>query len=135
MPALNWNKKYSVNIALIDEQHKKIVELLNVLSEAIAAGKAQDVLAKVMEEVMAYAKYHFKTEESLLTEHKFPGLAEHKKEHEGFAAKAALLYEDAKKGKPAVVPETVRFLIDWLDHHIVEVDQKYSAFLNSKGIF
>ena len=46
---LEWNDKYSVNISLIDEQHKKLFDIIN---KAIIAKKhskvAKDVLRILM---------------------------------------------------------------------------------------
>jgi hemerythrin len=44
------------------------------------------------------------------------------------------LYAKGQEGKVSVTVDTMVFLKDWLNHHILETDKKFSAFLNSKGV-
>ena len=97
MPAFQWEEKYSLNIAIIDEQHKKIIELLNKLFDAIAIDQVSKVLVPIIEEIVAYSDYHFVTEEFFMTTHRYPEYAEHKKEHDEFRAQALHLRESVKE--------------------------------------
>lgn len=135
MPKFQWEEKYSVNIAVIDDQHKKIVELLNTLSDAAAANELQKVIELIVEEVVAYSIYHFTTEELLMTTHHYPEYEEHKKEHDDFRAKVSDFQKNAKSKGVAIVPEVLELLTNWLDHHILTVDKKYGPFLNERGVF
>lgn len=38
MPLIEWNDSFSVKIDSIDEQHKKLVDLLNSLNEEMVQG-------------------------------------------------------------------------------------------------
>ena len=135
MSHIAWDEKYSVNISVIDEQHRKIVDLLNLLFDAYASGKTQEALAKIVKEITDYAGYHFATEETFMKTYDFPGLAEHQKEHEDFRNKVIAFQKDLAKGKQTLSVEIASFLTSWLDHHILHVDKEYGPFLNEKGIY
>lgn len=43
-----WSDKYSVNINEIDNQHKKLVDILSSLHDSMKAGKGSEVLGKTL---------------------------------------------------------------------------------------
>jgi hemerythrin-like metal-binding protein len=135
MPEIQWEEQYSVNIAIVNEQHKKIIELLNRLSAATASDEVQNVIEAIVEEVVTYSNYHFTTEELLMTTHGYPEYEEHRKEHDDFRAQASDFQKNVRTKGPAIVPDVIKLLTNWLDHHIMTVDKKYGPFLNERGIF
>ena len=66
MGYIRWSEKYSVNVTKIDEQHKKLVSLINEMYDAMRAGKGKDILGAVIAKIVDYTVYHFSTEELLL---------------------------------------------------------------------
>ena len=66
MAFFDWKENYSVGIAKLDDQHKKLVSFLNDLYSAMKAGKGTDVLDEVLKGMVAYTKTHFVTEENLM---------------------------------------------------------------------
>lgn len=44
MAFINWSDKLSVGVQQMDMQHKRLVELINELYEAMNSGKGNDVL-------------------------------------------------------------------------------------------
>ena len=56
MSLFAWSAKYSLHIGQIDEQHKKLVGMLNDLFDAMKAGKGNDVLDNVLSQLIAYTK-------------------------------------------------------------------------------
>ena len=134
MPRIAWEEKYSVNIRVIDGQHKKIFEILGNLYDNIGKENDSKFLSDRVWELSLYAVVHFDTEELFMSEYYFPGYEEHKKEHEAFKLKIAFFRKDLEEGKASLPLEMVSFLTNWLEHHILTVDKKYSQFLNEKGI-
>jgi len=53
MSYLKWSDKYSLNVAEIDEQHKKLVGLVNEMYDAMHAGKGRDIIGTVIAEFVA----------------------------------------------------------------------------------
>src|ERR1019366_2927059 len=60
-----WQKNYSLGISLIDEQHQKLVLLLNKLAASLATQANTAELKNIFNELALYAIYHFQTEEGV----------------------------------------------------------------------
>jgi hemerythrin len=135
MSHIVWDEKYSVNIEVIDEQHKKIIEVLGQLFDEMGKKKSREVLKAILDQMIWYAGEHFGTEEIFMKQYNFPGYEEHKKEHEAFKEKVVVFQKDFASGKEALSVNMLRFLTEWLDHHILDIDKQYGPFLNEKGIF
>jgi hemerythrin len=129
-----WKDEYSVNIKQIDEQHKKLVAILNELHSAMLTGKATDSLGIILDELLDYTKYHFKTEEDLMKEHNYTHYTIHKDNHDEFVTKILQFYDEFKSGKKAISIDLMFFLRDWLINHINGTDKMYSQFFNNRGI-
>ncbi len=134
MPLLSWKDAYSVKIKEIDDQHRNLIKMINELNDAMAAGKAKDVLGEILARLVSYTANHFANEERLMQAHGYQGFAEHKDKHEKMTAKVLDLQRQYKLGKAAMTIEVMDFLKKWLDKHILGTDMQYSAFLNSKGV-
>lgn len=134
MPLINWNDTFSVNIAEIDQQHKELVSMINELNDAMKERRGKEVLGKILNELFAYTATHFKTEEDLFAKYGYPSSESHKKEHVAFVKKVSEFKEGFEKGRLSVTSEVMNFLSDWLRHHIMGTDKKYSQFLNEKGV-
>jgi len=131
-----WEEKYSVNVKEIDEQHKKLVSILNELHTAMLGAKANYVLLKkILNELIEYTVYHFKTEEQYMVKYLYPKYAEHKESHKNLTEKVLSFYSDFEKGKKLLTVELLFFLKDWLTNHILGEDKMYSQFFNNKGLF
>lgn len=134
MSLLNWNENYSVKVEVFDNQHKKLVEIINELHEAMRAGKSKDVLDKIFGELIDYTVHHFAAEETLMKKHAFPGYETHKAEHEELTQQALKLQADFKSGRAMLSLEVMEFLKKWLLEHIMGTDAQYSDFLQAHGV-
>lgn len=134
MALMMWSDSLSVNIKEIDEQHKKLIGMLNELHDAMKAGKGNDVTGKVLSGLIQYVATHFAHEEKLMTAHAYPDLAKHKTEHELLTKQATDLAKQFQAGKPVLTVELMTFLKNWLSNHILGTDKRYGPYLNSKGV-
>ncbi|WLE97004.1 MAG: bacteriohemerythrin [Candidatus Electrothrix communis] len=134
MSLIRWNDSYSVNIAKIDQEHKQLVGMVNELTDAMKAGKGNDVLGEILDNLIAYTASHFQTEEKYFKEFKYPHEREHKKEHVEFVKKVLEFKKGFDQGKNIVSVSVLHFLSNWLQTHIKGADMKYSRFLNEKGV-
>jgi hemerythrin len=131
---VEWDDKYSVKIPLIDEQHKELLEHTNTLYRGCLSGTEEERIAHFMEAVhivVDYTKYHFSAEEKMLENVKYPELARHRKEHEGFVQKIVDDVKSFQNGEKFVPNNFVRFLKDWILSHIAMEDTKYSQYIFS----
>jgi hemerythrin len=133
MPIFTWNDSYSVSVASMDNQHKKLFDLINQLHDAMAAGKGKEIIGTVLNEMLDYTKTHFTAEEKILEKHNYPGLPEQKKQHGIYIQKVVEMQEKAKTGNLVLSLEASQFLKEWLLNHILVIDKKYSDLLATKG--
>jgi hemerythrin len=134
MPLITWTEKYSVNIAEIDEQHKKLINMLCQLGEAMSQGKGSDVLGTILAELIDYTGYHFSAEERLFDLHGYPDSAQHKQEHAYLTGIVKKYQEDFANGNWMLTIDVLKLLTTWLNDHILGSDKKYAPFLNGKGV-
>ncbi|MDR3625341.1 MAG: bacteriohemerythrin [Ignavibacteriaceae bacterium] len=129
MPLVRWSDDYSVSIKEIDDQHKKLFDLINDLHDAMKAGKGKDILEKVLKELTAYTEFHFSSEEILMQNCKYPDYKQHKVKHDEFTQKVKEFEQKYLDGSFLLSQEIVQYLIDWLTKHIKESDKQYSMFV------
>ncbi len=134
MSAIVWKDTYSVNVQEIDEQHRKLIALINELDAAMASGKGKDVLAKTLGAVIQYTRTHFANEERLMSTHGYPDFAPHKAEHDKLTKEVVQLQHKFQQSQIGLSIPTLSFLNQWLTTHILNTDKKYSAHLNGKGV-
>lgn len=134
MALLTWSGDFSVKVNDFDNQHIKLVSLINELHAAMKDGKGKEILGKIITELVSYTKYHFTYEEKLMIQHKFPGYLKHKVEHDEFTKKVSGFENDYKHGKAVISQEVLIFLKDWIVNHIKVTDKNYSEFFNSAGV-
>jgi hemerythrin len=135
MALVGWDfAKHSVNIRDIDQQHQKLFDCLNELYDAMVQGQGRDVIGKVLNDLVDYTVYHFNHEENLFRQHGYPNTASHCAEHAKLANQARALKEKYDAGQVLVTAETLSFLLDWLNTHILGSDKMYVEFLTSKGV-
>ncbi len=127
MPYIEWNSNISVNVADIDTQHKKLVNLINTLHEAMTQGKGKEILGKVLDELVDYTKTHFSFEEGKMQAAGYKQYLSHKLEHDRFTRQVMDLQKQYHDGKATITIDVLNFLKDWLVNHIQGVDRK--AFL------
>jgi hemerythrin len=132
MPIIEWNSAFSVDIQKIDEQHKKFFSLVNILYDAIMQGKGEEVVGSVLKELQQYVIFHFKSEESWMKMFNYPDMNMHKLEHEGAIQKVNKLVLEYERGNKTVDIELLKFLSDWLQNHILQVDRKYIPYFQGK---
>ena len=122
---LVWNVAHEVGIREIDEQHCKLVELLNELTDALRNGEAHH---PALRQVVHYTKFHFATEERLMRSHHYDGAAAHRDMHQRLLEDLNALCLD---GAGVSVSLTVRYLREWLLRHVDGADRDLAAALLS----
>ncbi len=128
-----WTDKYSVGIQQVDEQHKRLVEMVNDLYEAMKAGRGNEVLGTVFNNLLAYTRTHFAEEEELMQQCGFPGFSAHKQLHDRLTKQVLDLGEQFRGGSNSLTVPVASFLKDWLVDHIQGTDRKYVPFMKGQA--
>jgi hemerythrin len=132
--AFAWKDSYSVKVMAMDNQHKKLFDLINEFSEAMHSGRGKDVVGDVLLRLIDYTAHHFSAEEKLMERLKYGGLATHRGEHKYLTEKVQTFKKEFDAGNTNITPELLTFLQKWLTNHIQVVDQKYGDFMNAHGV-
>lgn len=134
-PGLEWEEKYSVEVAEIDNQHKLMFGIINELIDTIGtAGVDESRIGKIIASILEYKSIHFQTEENYFKKFAYSGAEEHIAQHEEFKKKLGVIQEQNAHNKTRFVFELVDFLEDWMIDHLMNVDQKYKECFKSHGL-
>ncbi len=134
MTYMTWTEDLSVKVRAFDNQHKKLVFLINALHDAMKARKGKEILSSVLDELLEYTQTHFVSEEKMMLNYDYPDYLEHKLEHDSFITRTIELKKDYYLGKAAISNEVMKFVQDWVANHILVTDKNYGAFFNRNGV-
>jgi hemerythrin len=134
MSLFEWNERFSVHIGEVDNQHRKLMEILNRLFDAMKAGKGRGVLDNVLRDLMDYTVYHFGTEERLMSEFNYHAYPMHKNEHIAFTKRVFEFEREFSAGRLSLSLELFDFLKEWLVEHIAKSDMSLGGYLQTKGL-
>lgn len=133
MAFIEWNySQFGVGVGEIDEQHMKLIELINLLHAKMKEGQGKEVILKVLDELNKYTKYHFSTEEYMMVHHSYVNYGNHKTEHDKFIKDLEELRKKYDAGSRSITMDTFDFLKNWLLHHIKESDVLFGKFMKSR---
>jgi len=130
-----WTENDSVKIGVLDDQHKQLFGMVNELFTAMNTRRGRDILEEILQRLLHYTATHFEMEEGLMAKHEFPELDSHRSAHNAMRDKVQNFKKQLDAGvSNNVAPELLVYLQHWLRNHIRVVDQRYSAFLNARGL-
>lgn len=134
-PLLNWTNVMSVGIAACDEDHEKIIDMINQLYDGIQAGHSKEVLGDVLDKLIAYASEDFKREEEFFEQTGYPDADAHRIKHQEFTKYIFEIQKQFKAGTSDTLSDDVMgFLLNWVVQHIITEDKKFMPHLSSNGI-
>ncbi|MEY4592685.1 MAG: hypothetical protein RIR18_1580 [Pseudomonadota bacterium] len=121
-----WDDNFNTGIDEIDEQHKRLVLLLNKLASHVAFRSDTIELNSIFDELIDYTVYHFETEEKIWDRYFIDdkAAAQHQATHASFVDMVQLL-KDQQDKKPLrqIAEEALDYLVRWLASHILETDR------------
>lgn len=115
--------------AVIDEQHRELFATARRLDEAIEAGRGNETVETILEELLGYAAVHFRDEEALMARIEYPGLDSQQAAHAAFATDASRMAADWMAGRGVSSAELSAHLSNWLERHVQTVDLLLARFL------
>lgn len=124
MPIIRWDNKFDTGIEKVDAQHRKLIELINLAYDAIAKGREEETVLKLIDGMLSYAQEHFEYEEQVMQEREYDGLDAHREQHRKFWEEA----ERFRKNYPqnTEVLQIFTYLNKWLANHILHEDKKFA---------
>lgn len=134
MPYIEWKRTYEVGFKLIDDQHVKLVNIMNELYDAQKSGTGQIIVTKSLNELVDYTLYHFSTEEKLFVQYEYPKKEQHMSEHREFVEKINNLKAEAVKGNLLLSIKTMEYLKDWTINHILGTDKEFGEYVSEREL-
>ena len=132
---LEWSERFSVGVAALDEDHKRLVSVIDKLFTAHSAGTAAGTVDTILDELISYTDQHFVHEEGLLREHGYPDLREHEIAHQRLVTSILRVSLDWREDESATtILKLAELLKTWLVEHIVGMDRQYQDFLTEHGV-
>jgi hemerythrin len=133
MAWFEWNDSFLTGIAEIDEQHRRLVALVDEFYSQMQTTSPQAGLVRLLRGVLEYTRTHFATEERWMREHSYPGLDALMAQHAHFVEKVQNITDRFIRGELVLSLEITGFLRDWLSQHILGTDKEMGRFLAARG--
>lgn len=122
-----WKDEYGVGIPAIDEQHKKLFDIANAISELLNNSlllDKYDQIVSVLNELHDYTVEHFATEEAIMLKHKYRKFLSHKAIHNDFIQKITSVdLGQIDNEQNLYLKDILNFVTEWLISHILQEDK------------
>ena len=129
---MEWTPDLSVGVGAIDEQHKELINRMNLFFNAIDDTDDKAKVLSMLDYLSDYVVTHFHDEEALQQRSGYPEYTAHKKLHEAFIADIEQLKADISGGYFTAATKMLMSttLISWLTLHIKKMDKALAAHIN-----
>ncbi len=132
--AIEWNDGMATGVAIIDKQHRFLVDTLQDANEELLHGNDYESLHQISRDLLSYAITHFETEERLMQRYGYevarPEEARnHIAQHRDFSRQVVAVCDQLREGREVSRLEVLKFLNHWLRDHVLGVDQLLGGFL------
>lgn len=124
-----WEPAFSVGIAIIDNQHKRIIEYINEL-RTVNLYQNKEKVYTVLLSLLDYTQSHFLFEESLMEEAGYSMTEAHKKVHMAFIERVNFFKERYENGED-IAKQLMMDLQIWLLNHIQHDDADYKEIVQA----
>ncbi len=132
---IEWGNKDSVNVPMIDEGHKKFIDIINRATHIQKSNtKRPSAISEILIEITAYIRKHFRTEETHMIDCKYHDYESHKDEHNSFSKRIPDYWKELADNKLEVIDAILEHLKWWLANHIQGADIKYVACVRENGL-
>jgi hemerythrin-like metal-binding protein len=123
---IQWIANMSVGDESLDREHRELIDIINLIGEALASASANRHTA-LINQLLSAAREHFEHEEQALLRTGYPEYARHVQEHRRLMDRIVTLADIEE-----ISPRVLQLLRDWLIEHVYEHDRAYASFL--KGL-
>ena len=137
MPMITWDESYSVGVKELDDQHKKIIEIIDRLYLLISENKnIETEIPKILSELAEYADRHFSSEEIYFREFDYDKAESHIQIHNEYRERVKEFRHDFEAGKGGeVLADLSDFVNGWWVWHINHTDKEYTQCFHDHGLY
>ena len=128
---IEWSRKYNTGIKKIDDQHKKLVDLINILYDKVVINDDSSSVQEAIVDLKLYTIFHFGSEEKLFKKHEYneEDHQDHLKKHKDFIDEISVYMGDQETSQHELGYRLVEYLKKWLFSHILVCDMKFASFM------
>ncbi|MAG97990.1 MAG: hemerythrin domain-containing protein [Alphaproteobacteria bacterium] len=112
MERFKWQAKYELGVPEIDDQHRQLLALANLVFEAMESGKAAAVIDRAIAALVLYTQTHFIDEEDLYGALNSSLADEHHRLHEELRQEILELQQAAQSDRSAEMGDR---LSEWVE--------------------
>ncbi len=126
-----WTQDLSVGNVALDAEHKRLLEQVNVLVDAIVSERGPVVVAPAVEFLNTYISEHFANEAKYMLENEYPDVEAHVALHRQFVEQYTELKKKIELQGPSedLLLDIENKLARWWIEHIGVQDKKYAVFI------
>ncbi len=128
---LDWSEEFSIGVPVIDSQHAWLMLLLNGISDAVKTGQPEEQIQGLLDELIAFTRYHFESEERLMRQYGYAETLIHQQAHRKLLED---LLSIQRRFESASLMLTLQSLKDWLIAHVTGSDRRLGEALIAAGM-
>ena len=132
--AITWQEEYSVGVKSLDDDHKRLIFLLNQFKTAYDYDTSAEFERQALEQLVEYTRFHFTREEEMMQQADYPDFENHKQQHIKMIAQVETFVDQYRREGHDCLNEVSEFLTDWLIKHINGTDKQYTQSMQAKGL-
>ena len=129
----DFEAEFRLGIETVDNEHVKLIDMLNEVHELLSAGKKDEARKFFGETLSAYVNEHFTNEEKFMEKIGFPQLEDHRKIHENFKKSFGELKPQIENADDVAFRKALSDAFTWIINHIGRTDRKYAAYYFSRN--
>ncbi|MBK8751453.1 MAG: bacteriohemerythrin [Candidatus Competibacteraceae bacterium] len=129
---ITWSDALSVNDPDIDQQHQKLVRMINDLHNAMRKGQNKSAMGNLLNRLLEYTVEHFSYEEGRMEACHYPNIKGHKVKHVDLVQQVTALQDKFNSGSQHLNMKVMRFLKDWITNHIQKSDKDYMPYMQAQ---
>ena len=132
---LEWMDDFLIDIPDMDDQHKGLFRLANIILDKLTQGAAQAETLKAMDDLLEATVEHFTFEERLLDAEVYPLHDVHRAQHVKLLQEIEQIRTRLQSGEVISCQEFHNFFLSWIVFHILNEDRKYAKFIEESSDF
>jgi methyl-accepting chemotaxis protein len=133
-PLIHWTEAMDNAIEEMDEQHRKIVQMVDQLYIGLRTDKPKKEIKELLKMLVDYTAWHFSSEERYFQEFEFANATAHKKEHDAFMAHIDSFRKKYQAGKIKFYDDVMRYNKTWIEEHFATADKQYEELFMKNGL-
>ncbi len=134
MSLLRWKDEYLTQVEEIDDQHRRLFDLVNGIYDMMRLGRGQESIVEALTELFEFTRFHFGTEEKFMADSSYQGTVPHAEEHGRLLDQIRDLRCEVRDSRIVMSMNEIYFLKDWLLVHFQGPDKGLAYHLLNRAI-